>query len=103
MADLFHWKACSMHRGPNAGDIPSALYDSTEALRLSSTLQAATSFQPSQSCDPNPMPLVGPWQAAAAYLACLALVGQLWEMLGSPPDALSAFKEGQELVRSLQP
>jgi len=84
-----------------AGDIPSALYDATEALRLAGSLQASTSCQTShaQGLLAGPDVQEGPWQVNALYLVCLAQVGQLWEMLGSPADALCAFREGHALVR----
>lgn len=89
-----------------AGDIPAALKDACEALRIARYLQTASSrwteasdillLQPGQSH-------IGCWQSYSLCLASLSQIGQLWDLLGSEADASYAFREGLELVGSENP
>ena len=45
---------------------------------------------------------VGYWQVTWLYLTSLLKLGEVYEVAGSHEDALHAFKEGQELVRTTQ-
>ncbi|KAL0042551.1 hypothetical protein WJX79_003322 [Trebouxia sp. C0005] len=68
------------------GQMTSALYNASEALRLGSTLFSSLS----------------PDRAAAVtwlYLTSLLKLGEAYEVAGSHEDALHAFREGQELAK----
>jgi len=45
---------------------------------------------------------VGYWQVTWLYLTSLLKLGEVYEVAGSHEDALHAFREGQELVRTTQ-
>ena len=45
---------------------------------------------------------VGYWQVTWLYLTSLLKLGEVYEVAGSHEDALHAFTEGQELVRTTQ-
>ncbi len=45
---------------------------------------------------------VGYWQVTWLYLTSLLKLGEVYEVAGSHEDALHAFREGQELVRTSQ-
>jgi len=45
---------------------------------------------------------VGYWQVTWLYLTSLLQLGEVYEVAGSHEDALHAFREGQELVRTTQ-
>lgn len=45
---------------------------------------------------------VGYWQVTWLYLTSLLKLGEAYEVAGSHEDALHAFREGQELVRTTQ-
>lgn len=80
-----------------------ALYDASEAFRLSGTLiEGACATDDGDVKPPKWVSLPGGWwQALELYLASLVHVGSLLETAGSHEDALLAFEEGLTLVRQV--
>lgn len=78
-----------------AGAVVDGLYDATEALRLTAGV-----WQKGGG-DPVSAGAVGPWRALTQQLACLLLLGSLYEASGALEDAAHAFKEGWGLVRRM--
>lgn len=85
-----------------AGDAAAAMYDASESLRLTATLQASTSTagSPASTYFTEAGFLGGRWQDCSHRLVSLALLGQLWDVLGSAANAFEAFYEGQLTVRT---
>ena len=74
------------------------MYDASEALRLTGSLQTSTSEVASRSYFTRQEEVIGKWQMRACRLVSLAQIGQLWDLLGSGNDAIEAFTEGTQLV-----
>ena len=91
--------AAAAEAAATAGEMVVALYNASEAHRLLAATFAGEEAPPPSSAGSSLDPVPGWWQVAAAYLASLVQLGQLFEAAGLPDEASQALKQGAELVR----